>query len=169
MVLRASAGMDYWEFAQFLSAIGLPRLREAQAILSSLSKPSNNTIATALSGIEMLLLKITTSPRNMTFFESGTLPAELLHRSPNVGDNLAVCDCLMEQAKQLQERETNNVQPFSALYELLPKEFQQVLVWDKNKEDPARQRTRAQLIFRLFELVTINSILSKVLQCVSIR
>lgn len=164
VVLRASVGMDYWEFAQFLSVVGLPRLRETQAILSSIYQPSD-AITTALSNIEQLLLKITTSSRKLTFFENGTLPAELHHLNPTVSDNLATCECLIRQAK---ERKIT-VQPFSALCDLLPEEFQEVLVLDKDKDDLSRQRTRAQLIFRLFELITINTVLGEVLQCVSIH
>lgn len=164
VVLRASAGMDYWEFAQFLVVIGLPRLRETQAILSSIYKRSD-AITTALSNIEQLLLKITTSSRKLTFFEDSTLPAELHRLNPTVGDNLATCERLIRQA----EERKITIQPFSALYDLLPEEFHQVLVLDKDKDDLSRQRTRAQLIFRLFELITINTVLGEVLQCISIH
>ena len=164
VVLRASAGMDYWEFAQFLSVIGLPRLKETQATLSSIYKPSD-AITTVLSNIEQLLLKVSTSSRKLTFLENSALPAELHHLTPTVSDNLAMCECLVRQAK---EREIN-IQPFSALYDLLPEEFRQILVLDKHKEDLSRRRTRAQLIFRLFELITINTVLREVLQCVSIH
>ena len=167
VVLRASAGMDYWEFAQFLSVIGLPRLREAQAILSFITKPSD-AITSVLSSTELLLLKITTLSRKLTFFESGALPDEFRLNS-TVSDNFTTCDCLTRQTK---ERE-KNVQPFAALYDLLPEECHSVLALDikalKGKEElsQTRQRTHTQLIFRLFELVTISTVLGEVLQCVS--
>ena len=163
VVLRASAGMDYWEFAQFLSIIGLPRLREAQAIITSFSKPSN-AITTALSNTEQLLSKMTISPRKLTFFENGTLPAQLLHQNPTVSDNLATCDCLIKQVKK---EGAKNIQPFSVLYDRLPQEFQQLLILDKDHEDISRQRMHAQLILRLFELATISTVLGEVLQCIS--
>lgn len=162
--------MDYWEFAQFLGAIGLPRLREAQATLSSFSKPCR-AVTTSLSNIEQLLVKITTSSRKFTFFKCGTLPVELLRLNPTVSDNLATCDCLIRETKQEKEIRCHiNIQPFSALYDLLPKEFQQIFVLDKDAGfiDPSRQRTHAQFIFRLFELMTINTVLGEVLQCVSV-
>lgn len=160
VVLRASAGMDYWEFAQFLSIIGLPRLREVQAIIISFSKPSD-AISTALSNTEQLLSKITTSSRKLTFFENGTLPAQLLHLNPTVSDNLATCDCLIKQATKEGEK---NVQPFSVLYDLLPQEFQQLLILDKVHEDLSRH---ARLILGLFELTSISTVLGQVLRCVS--
>ena len=162
--------MDYWEFAQFLTVVGLPRLSEAQLLLTSISLASpSNAINSTLSSMEQLLLKITTSSRKLTFFESGSLPAKFQLTS-SVADNLASCDCLIRGAK---ERETNT-QPFAVLYDLLPEEFQLILVnvLDKDKEKLSRQRTHAQLsqlIFRLFELITINTVLGEVLHCVSIH
>ena len=154
--------MDYWEFTQFLSIIGLPRLREVQAIITSFSKPSNH-ITTALSNTEQLISNITTSSRKLTFFENGTLPVQLLHLNPTVRDNLATCDCLIKQEKK---DGAKNIQPFSVLYDRLPQEFQQ-LILDKDHEDISRQRMHAQLILRLFELVAISTVLGEVLQCVS--
>ena len=163
VVLRASAGMDYWEFAQFLITIGLPRLREAQSLLSSMGEPPDCVI---LSSIEQLLLKLTTSSKKLTFFKNGTLP-QALQLTSAVHDSLATCEWLICPAYKIKE-ETNPRRPFASLYHLLPQRFQQVLVSNDDRE--TRQTIgHAQLTFRLFELMNIKTVLSEVLQNVSIQ
>ena len=154
--------MDYWEFVQFLCVIALPRLRETQLLLSS-STLLPDGVNDVLADIEQHLQKVTTSSRKLTFFESGTLTVGSQHHSLSDANNLTTksCDCSTTDVKSKEP----NTQPFAALIPLLPEKLQ-VLVLGKDGRDLTLQGTRAQLVFRLFELTTISKVLDEVLHCV---
>lgn len=139
--------MDYWEFAQFLCVIGLPRLRETRMLLSSISV-LGEADRIVLDSIEQKLSKITTSStRKLTFFENGSLPPEL-ELTTSVGDSLSTMshDCLRVGAKVTK----TDSQPFSALLPLLSKNSQAIA-----------SKSCGVLNFRLFELHAIDCVLDE--------
>ena len=139
--------MDYWEFAQFLCVIGLPRLREVRLLLSSISVPGGADCS-VLDSIEQKLSRITSSSRNLTFFENGTLPLELQLTTPvAVGDSLSH-DCLRVGAKAT---DIDSL-PFSALLPLLSVKFQAIAL-----------KSCGVLNFTLFELHAIDCVLDEIL------
>ena len=75
VVLKCSAGMDYFEFVQFLSLLSLPRLSQLQSLLST-ELPLSWLIE-----MKSLVAKFTSKP--WTFFPSGVL----MEHQP--ADNLA--------------------------------------------------------------------------------
>ena len=157
--------MDYWEFAQFLCVIGLPRLTETRSLLSSISVPGNADIS-VLDNIEQKLLKITSSSKRLTFFENGGLPSEL-ELSHLVADNVAT----MSHDRPTQDGNTSEAAPnsFTSLIPLLPEQFRAITSSSNcctKDGDIDQQKTRSKLIFRLFELHAIDTVLDELLPCV---
>ena len=157
--------MDYWEFAQFLCVIGLPRLREAHLLLSSISVPGDADCK-VLDSIERKLSKITTSSRKLTFFKNGALPPEL--QLTPVADSLSVMsqavkshDCSRVDIKVTK----TDSQPFSALIPLLCENFQAIVlkICREDRDVNVRRIQPRSLIFRLFELYVIDCVLDEIL------
>lgn len=164
VVLRASAGMHYWEFTQLLCIVGLPRLREVFSLLSTLPLPAGKA-GDLLVAIEENFSKITSSSRKLTFFEGGVLPVTFhLDHPGTVADNLSSGD-ISTDGSEAASAEKTNCSSFAALVPRLPNEFQELVLSDTFK-DSSLQRTRSLLIFRLFELNTINDIFDQLLPCV---
>ena len=151
VVLRACAGIDYWEMAQLLCVIGLPRLNKTRSLLSSLHLSSDT-----LSNIEENFSKIMSSPRKWTFFDSGRFPVELQSRNCVV-ENIVTSNQPTEGSGQ------SETFPLPTLLHLLPKSFQDLLTAISEAScHLTRHRTIAQMTYTLFELYTINAVLEEV-------
>ena len=152
-MLKACTGIDYSEFAQFLCVVGLPRLSETNSLLSTLHLSPCDLLVS----IKEKLLKI--SRNKLSFFKSGTLPEELSH-AVTVADGLSMSDRLREKPSSITE---TNSQTFALLVPLMSAEFQDIVSSKKVKDiaDLAEQWALSRLIFRLYELTTINRIVDE--------
>ena len=67
VLLKASAGMDYWEFAQFIVTVALPRLQCLMAL------PDSWTV------LKQFIQRVSSkdSQHTITFFKNGSFPCDL--------------------------------------------------------------------------------------------
>ncbi len=73
VILKASAGMDYWEFAQFIVTLALPRLHCLEK-MGALPEGDN-----AWTTLKQFIHRVSSkdSQRAVTFFKSGSFPCNL--------------------------------------------------------------------------------------------
>ena len=160
--------MDYWEMAQLLCLIGLPRLNKTRSLLSSLHLSSD-----ALSSIEENVSKIMKSSRKWTFFDGGVFPAELQSHN-SVVENIATIERPTKQGSVPPENfplplllhllpKSFQDFPLPVLLHLLPKSFQELLAaFSEASCHLTGQRSISQMTYTLFELYTINEVLEEV-------
>ncbi len=128
VVLKASAGMDYWEFAQFLIAIATPRVRCFELLCQEYSCPSHPH----LHQLKHFIQKVKEMKYRKTFFQSGCFPPDLASRS--IPDCLGLC--------------LDKSDPLDVLLSELPPEFKQLVSYTQN----------SHLVFRAFEVYTLDTV-----------
>ena len=139
MVLKASAGMDYWEFAQFLICIAAPRLHCFEGLLKDW--PSVALEAKKYTtGLKSFIQEVSDCPHPLTFFKSRVFPADLCTRPlmDNVHQNLSI-----QESFKLQHE--------------LPSNLKQTL-----GSDVQDNACKGELIFRAFEVYTLHSVAEQV-------
>ena len=129
VVLRASAGMDYWEFAQFIVVLALPRLKEFESLVST-----QCVSLTPIVTLKQFIQQVSTHSNTLTFF--GALPPTC----PSPPDDLGKC--------------LHPEKPFTDLLLLLPHQLRQVV---ETRECKGLVET-SLLSFRSLELHMLSSV-----------
>ncbi len=137
VVLKASAGMDYWQFTQFLSLLGLSRLNHLQTLV-----PSGSPLwPHLLNPLHTLLHKILSgSPKNVTFLKT---VADF--ECAMVKDGMDSVLCSLKDSREAQRK----------LIKLLPASL-------TSKLTPEDVYCNASVLFRLYELSTIETLIQNV-------
>ena len=149
MVLRASAGVDYWEFLQLLSLIAMSRLNTLREMLTQESKlcdhfePLRTLIQDTLSN----------SNKSVTFLHSASE-----FETVRTGTD-------MELAFRVSESWGVDSHEVEKLVELLSKPLQEVFHSARDKVGESG-RTLC-VLFLLYELCVINNLLPSVVACVT--
>lgn len=146
VVLRASAGMDYWEFAQFLVMISGPRLQDYDRLVRQ--TPSIIDPAKAKHYSEKLkrfIQDIGRSRYPKNFFGDEVFPDDLGLKSVPA-DDLATC--------------LNAELPFKQLLRELPSDLRETMEFSGCHEDN-------QLIFRAFEVYILSHVAEEVCQALN--
>lgn len=131
VVLRASAGLDYWEFAQFIAVLAMPRLKEFKRLV-----PTQCIILPPIITLQQFIQQLNAHTNTPTFFSSATFPTEC----PPPPDHLEKC---------LHPHVT-----FKDLLSLLPHQLRQVVEARKCK---GHIETNV-LAFRSLELYMLSSV-----------
>lgn len=141
VVLRASAGMDYWEFAQFIVILASPRLHELEAIVKQVCSSAAATAILSNSHFTSLKHFIhEVSDRASTFFKDNVIPVDFGSRAPS--DDLETC-----------------IHPHTSFKDLLcelPQEVRQVVEKTQHKG--------SILTYRSFELYMLSRVAKEVNQ-----
>lgn len=138
VVLRASAGMDYWEFAQFIVMLALPRLQEFESLLQCLDTPISPPAPIAV--LQLFIQQVSVHSNKLTFFRAGALPAACRPTA----DDLEKC--------------LHPERPFVELLSLLPHQLREVVEMAGYKG----QVMTSILAFRSVELYTLSSVAEEV-------
>lgn len=141
VVLKASSGMNYSEFAQFIVMVGCPRLQHFRELVRS--NCSSKCIVMADTWTAMLghfMEAIMTDVSKLSFFKDGTSPM----KCQQVPDELR--KCLHPQKS------------FDELLHTLPLELGQVVEDVRCKG----QHTHSMLAFRAFEVYMLSCVAEKV-------
>lgn len=155
VVLKASAGMNYWEFVQFLCLISKARLNTLKEALSHKSD-----LLEYFNGLDIQITKLfTRPPQAITFLKTFEDFANIvtLHKVESVVEKCAL--------SPKNEQESNSVSiPFSKLVDRLPKSLQDRLnVMVQNDSKTVSFAEVISFVFRAYELHVINILLQDVL------
>lgn len=138
LVLKASVGMDYWEFAQFIVTLALPRLHQFKNLVQ-LQWPSSS--AETFATLKQFIQDVKTDTRHrISFFKDGKFPeASLTSMSmpDNMVDSLSACEELVAA---------------------LPWQLQQLLVEEKCTD----QSKISVLVYIAFEVDRLTCVAEKV-------
>lgn len=138
VVLKASAGMDYWEFAQFIVILASSRLHQLEAIVKQVCSSAATAILSNSHFTSLVHFIHKVCGRASTFFKENVIPVDLGSRVPS--DHLETC-----------------IRPHTVFKELLcelPYEVQQVVEKTHYKDNI--------LTYRSFELCMLSRVAKEV-------
>ena len=97
MVLKACAGMDLWEFAQFCVVVAIPRLRHFQQLMYSdfedWSHLLEQTISSYCTPLRDFIISVTSCQHYFNFFTAGVVPSALMMLLPDSSKPSSVDTC----------------------------------------------------------------------------
>lgn len=141
VVLRASAGMDYWEFAQFIAMLALPRLHQFESLASLQCPVATMADSHVIDTLKEFIQQLRGSRSSaLTFFRAGALPVD--YGPPP--DDL--------------EKSLHPEEPFVRLLVLLPHQLREMVEMGRCKG----QLKNNVLAFRSFELYVLSCVAEEV-------
>lgn len=149
IVLKASAGIDYWEFVQLLSLVALSRLHRLATILSPTAK-----LWQRFQPLQTLILDSLSNPAKTVTFLKSAADFETVCKSKDTFD-LTFHKCLPTTLKVKEKIEQQK------LIKLLPSFVQELFQQDycSIEEDKV-----SLVLFTLFELCIVSDTLPNVVQ-----
>ena len=149
MVLRASAGVDYWEFLQLLSLIAMSRLNSLREILTQ-----ESTLCDHFEPLRTLIQDtLSNSTKSVTFLRSVSE-----FETVQTGRD-------MELAFRVGEGGGVDSQEVEKLVEFLSQPLQEL--FHKDRDNVAKCEKTSFVLFLLYELCIVNNLLPGVVACVN--